>query len=156
MRISQQIFPRVVAIITTISKEGKPNAMTASFLIPISFNPKYIAVSISPKRYTFKLLREVPEFGVNILEKRQKELAWLCGATSGRNINKFEEFNIKMVKSDVIKPPLIDCPISFECILEFMKEFGDHYIVIGKVVKEHVRKKLFEPLLHYWGDKFNC
>jgi flavin reductase (DIM6/NTAB) family NADH-FMN oxidoreductase RutF len=35
-----------------------------------------------------------------------------------------------------------------------MKEFGDHFIVVGKVVEEHIRKAEFEPLLHYSGSEY--
>jgi hypothetical protein len=35
-----------------------------------------------------------------------------------------------------------------------MKEFGDYFIVVGKLVKEHIRKQEFEPLLHYTGNEY--
>jgi len=35
-----------------------------------------------------------------------------------------------------------------------MKEFGDHYIVVGKVVEEHVERGVFKPILHYSGKQF--
>ena len=50
MKISEQIFPRVVALICTSNKEKKPNVMTASFLMPISFEPKILSASIVPTR----------------------------------------------------------------------------------------------------------
>jgi len=68
MKISEQIFPRVVALICTSNKEGKPNVMTASFLMPISFEPTILAVSFHQK-YSFENLKEVPEFTLNILTK---------------------------------------------------------------------------------------
>ena len=145
MRISQQIFPRHVAIVVVGS-----NAMTASFLMPVSFDPKYIAFSISPKRYTFQLIQKEKYFSINMLEKDQKEIAIFCGTLSGRNVNKLEKLEVEEGKYTKI----IDCPISFECEKVFMKEFGDHNIVVGKVLKEKVRKKEFIPLLHYSGDKF--
>ncbi len=58
MRISEQIFPRVVILIC--STDGKKdNVMSASFLMPISFEPKYLAFSILPKRHTFKNLKKI-------------------------------------------------------------------------------------------------
>jgi len=154
MRISEEIWPRPVAILTTVSKEGRPNGMTVSFLMPISFEPKYVAVSVSPRRYSFQNLNEVKEFGLNVLEKSQKKLAEVFGTLSGRDEDKFEVAGVKPIKSEAIRPPLIECPISLECEVVFMEEFGDHYVVIGKVLREHVRKKEFEPLLHKSGDFF--
>ena len=47
MKISEQIFPRVVALICTSNKEGRPIT----------------------KKYSFENLKEVPEFTLNILTK---------------------------------------------------------------------------------------
>jgi flavin reductase (DIM6/NTAB) family NADH-FMN oxidoreductase RutF len=155
MKISQQIFPRVVALIVTISKEGKPNVMTASFLMPVSFEPKYLAFSIAPTRHSFKNLKEVKEFTLNICEENMLKEAKICGSYSGKDEDKFKLANLEIENSSKVKPPLIKkSPISFECEIEFMKEFGDHFLVVGKVIQEHVRKEDFKPLLHKSGDIF--
>ena len=155
MKISQQIFPRVVALITSIDKNGKPNVMSASFLMPLSFSPKLLAISVSPLRHTFSNLKEVKEFVVNVCSKDLKEAAMICGSYSGKEVNKFELANLEIEKAKKVKPPLIkNCPLSLECKIIFMKEFGDHWLVVGEVVEEHLRRKDFEPLLHISGDKF--
>jgi flavin reductase (DIM6/NTAB) family NADH-FMN oxidoreductase RutF len=154
MRISEQIFPRVVALIS--STDGKrDNVMTASFLMPISFEPKYLAFSVSPKRRTFENLKKIKEFTLNILSEEMKEIAKICGSYSGKEIDKFELAKLEKEKSKFVKPPMIkNCPISFECKIELMKEFGDHYLIVGKVLNETVRKKNFKPLLHKTGEIF--
>lgn len=155
MKISQQIFPRAVALIVTISKEGKPNVMTASFLMPISFEPKYLAFSIAPTRYSFENLKEVKEFTLNICSEDMLNEAKICGSYRGENIDKFKLANLETEKSFKVKPPLIkNSPISFECRVELMKEFGDHFLVVGRVVNEKVRKEEFKPLLHKTSDIF--
>jgi flavin reductase (DIM6/NTAB) family NADH-FMN oxidoreductase RutF len=155
MRISKQIFPRPIVLITTVDKEGKPNVMTASFIMPVSFEPKYIAVAISPQRYTFENLKETKEFVVNIASKEMKKKAEICGSYSGRTTDKFKLANLETENAKIVKAPLLkEAPISFECKLEFMKEFGDHFIVVGEVVEEHVRKQKFEPLLHCSGNDY--
>lgn len=94
MRISQQIFPRPVALIVTANKKNEANVMTASFLTPISFEPKYVAVAIGPKRYSFENLKEVPEFTMNLLSKEMKMEAEICGSYSGKNVDKFGKANL--------------------------------------------------------------
>jgi flavin reductase (DIM6/NTAB) family NADH-FMN oxidoreductase RutF len=153
MRISEQIFPRVVALICTSNKEGKPNVMTASFLMPVSFEPKVLAVSISPKRYTFENLKEVPEFTLNVLTKEMKEIAEICGSFSGKKFDKFKMAKLETEKSKKVLPPVIkDSPISLECKVLETREFGDHFLVIGQVLEEWVRKEKFIPLLHKTGE----
>jgi flavin reductase (DIM6/NTAB) family NADH-FMN oxidoreductase RutF len=155
MKISEQIFPRVVALICTSNKEGKPNVMTASFLMPISFEPKILAVSVSPKRYSFDNLKEVPEFTLNILARKMKEIAKICGSFSGRKCDKFRMAKLKIEKSKKVSPPVIkNCPISLECKVLKMKEFGDHFLVVGEVLEEWIRKEKFNPLLHKTGEIF--
>lgn len=152
MRISEQIFPRPVCLICTINKKGKPNVMTASFLMPISFEPKYLAFSISSKRHSFKNLKEVPEFTLNLLSKEMKKEAEICGSCSGKEVDKFKEANLICQKSRKVSPPTIKCPLSFECKIVKMEEFGDHFLVIGKVLEEWIREEKFNPLLHYKGN----
>ncbi len=154
MRISEQIFPRLVGLIVTLSKEGKANVMTASFLMPVSFEPKYIAFSVSPKRYTFKNLKERKELTLNLLGKEMKEEAIICGTYSGRELDKFKKANLITEKSKLVSPPVIKCPISFECKIAEIKEYGDHFLIVGKVLKEWSREEKFTPLLHLNGSVF--
>lgn len=155
MRISQVLFPRLVGLVTTCGREGKPNVATFSFIMPVSFEPKYLAFSISAKRYSFKNLEETKEFVLNIPTKDMLDKVWICGSYSGRDVNKFEKAKLETEKSKVVKPPRIKgCSVQLECKIEFMKEFGDHHIVVGKVVEEHVEKEKFEPILHFSGNEF--
>lgn len=129
--------------------------MTASFVMPVSFEPKYIAFSISPERETFKNLSETKEFTVNMVSKEMKKIAEICGSFSGREKDKFKLGNIEKERGELVKAPLVkESPISFECKVEKMGKFGDHFIVVGKVLKEHIRKKDFNPLLHKSGEIF--
>lgn len=149
MRISEMLYPRIVCLITSISKDGKPNVMTASFVMPISFEPKYLAISISPMRHTFQNIQEMKEFGVNVCSEEMKEIAKICGSYSGKEFDKFNLAKIKKENGKIIKAPLIkECPISLECEVEEIKPFGDHFLIVGKVLNEKIRKKDFRPLLH--------
>ena len=155
MRISEQIFPRVVALIVSTDENGKENVMTTSFLMPISFNPKYVALAIAEERLTFENIKKKREFTLNICSKEMKEKAIICGSISGRDKDKFELTKLEKEKSKIVKPSLIkESPISFECKMEFMEKFGDHWLIVGRVVEEHVRKENFSPLLHKSKDQF--
>lgn len=155
MRISQQIFPRPVALIVSIDKSGRPNVMTASCVMPLSFEPKYVAFSISPKRYTFSLLKETPEFTFNICDEALLEAAKICGTTFEKTEDKFRLAKLTKEPSGLVKPSTIKaCPISFECKVELMQEFGDHFLVVGRVLAERIRKEDFKPLLHKSGEIF--
>ncbi len=155
MRISKEIFPRPVALVATVNKDGKANVATFSFIMPISFEPKFVAFAVAPQRYTFENLKEVGEFSLNILKKEQLEIANICGSYSGRDKDKFELAKLTKEEGEKISAPLIkEAPISLECRVVFMEKFGDHYLVVGEVLREVVREEKFDPLLHYSGDEF--
>jgi flavin reductase (DIM6/NTAB) family NADH-FMN oxidoreductase RutF len=155
MRISQQIFPRPVALIATVDNKGRENVMSASFLMPLSFNPKYVAVAITPERHTFSNIKEIGEFTVNIATLDMLEQVRICGKYSGRDVDKFSMTGLTKVPSKKVRPPgIAESPITLECVVEYMGLFGDHYLIVGRVVEEHVRRTEFSPLLHYAGDSY--
>ncbi len=155
MRISQQIWPRPVVLVCSVNREGKPNVMTASFVMPVSFEPKYLAVSIAPQRYTFENLKETKELTINVCDVSMKKAAEICGTHSGRYVDKFELANLTKEPSRKISAPCIrEAPISFECVVDGMYRHGDHYIVVGEVVEEHIRRKDFVPLSHVTEDRY--
>jgi flavin reductase (DIM6/NTAB) family NADH-FMN oxidoreductase RutF len=155
-KISQLIFPRVVALITTCSKDGKPNVAAFSFLMPLSFNPKYVAFSIDPSRHSYSNLQEIKEFVVNIPTEFMLDKVWVCGSRSGREADKFSLTGLTMLESVKVRPPRIkECPVQLECLVEFDGEFGDHHLIVGRVVEEHVETMEFKPLTHYSGRVFH-
>ncbi len=88
-------FPQAVAVVG-IDK----NVMPAAWHTPISADPPLYGVLISPKRHTFELLQKKNGFTVNFLEHDQAHLIAKIGSTSGRDINKLNEFNIKFVPAE--------------------------------------------------------
>lgn len=154
MRISELISPRIVVLISTIDKQNRPNAAPFSFVMPVSFNPPIVAFCPAETRDTFKNICEIPEFVVNIpTDKMLKEIN-ICAKPFPRGVNEIKEANLTEEKSEKVKPPRIkECPVQLECKFIFKKKFGDHYIIVGKVLKEHVKGK-FNPLLHHSGNEY--
>ncbi len=51
------------------------NAFTAAWVMQVSFDPLLLALSINPHHSSYRLLREGRSFSVNVLNKRQLDLA---------------------------------------------------------------------------------
>lgn len=154
-RISALLYPRLTVLITTCDREGRPDVAAFSFFTPVSFEPKYVAFAVAPQRHTFSNLREVGEFVVNVPTADMLSKVWLCGTVSGRDADKFKLAGLTPVPSAKVRPPRVkECPVQLECVVEWMGEFGDHYLVVGRVVAEHVERAEYEPLLHYSGPRF--
>lgn len=152
MRISELVFPRPVVLLG-VSAGKKANFMTVSFISPISFEPKILGVSISPKRYSFELLKINDYFSINTCSKEMLDKAVLCGTHSGRDVDKTELAGLDVEFKDGV-PVLNNSPISLVCRKIDMKEYGDHYWVVGEVTEELIRYNTYDPLLHGTGGLF--
>jgi flavin reductase (DIM6/NTAB) family NADH-FMN oxidoreductase RutF len=76
------------------------------------------------------------------------ETALFFGSKSGRDIDKFAEFDCKHEPAKTIDSVLLsDAVANFECTLESETEAGDHIIFVGKVVCSHIntdsKKRLY-------------
>lgn len=136
-------YPKV-AVIVTASAGGKDNAMTAAWHTSISYSPPLYGVSLSPKRLTYQLILESKEFGINFIPFEQAKLAAQVGGISGRDMDKFERFDIgkeKALKTGI--PVLKDAYVTYECKLVDNKAYGDHVWVVGEVVAVHLLEESF-------------
>jgi flavin reductase (DIM6/NTAB) family NADH-FMN oxidoreductase RutF len=134
-------FPQTVALVGV-----KRNVMPAAWHTPISAKPPLFGVLISPKRYTYSLLEKETGFTINFLEHSQASLMAKTGSTSGKDIDKLKEFKIKFSSADEVGGMiLLDSYATYECEKFAMHEYGDHFLVIGKIVLIHYRKGLINP-----------
>jgi len=157
-------YPKVAAIITA-SYGGKDNAMTAAWHSSISFKPPIYGVSLSPKRFTYQLIRESKEFGVNFIPFEKASVAASIGGISGQKTDKFQELGIAWEKGIKTGVPLLkDAYACYECRLRDSQAYGDHIWVVGEVVATHFQEELLtengildlervKPLL-YLGSEF--
>jgi len=135
---------------------NESNLITAAMVHVFSLDPPMIGVGISPKRHSFDLLQEHGEFTVNIPHEDMLEKVKDCGSTSGRNTDKFEEFDLtKKQGGNIVVPGVSECPLFLECELAKSVETGDHHWFIGKVVgaKKSKEFKRDEAII-YWGGEF--
>jgi len=138
-------YPKIAAIITT-SARGRDDAMTAAWHSSISLNPPLYGIAITSKRFTYQLITESQEFGVNFIPIEKASLAAAVGGTSGQQMDKFERFNIERempLKTTV--PVLKDSYAAYECKLKDSKPYGDHLWIVGEIVAVHFLEEAFTP-----------
>ena len=138
-------FPAVATIVTAQAK-GRENAMAVAWHTSISFNPPLYGISLSPKRFTYQLIIDSKEFGVNFLPFEQAGLVASVGGSKGEEIDKFHKFDIakdRPVKTAV--PILKAAYAAYECKLVDDKGYGDHRLLVGEIVAVHLLKEAFAP-----------
>ncbi len=161
------LAPRPVAIITTIDKEGKVNAAPFSFIMPLSMEPAMLCFATDPEHDTYANIKEVPEFVANLPKEEIAKKLWITGKEFPKGVNELEKAELTQISSKMVRPPSIkECFARIECKVEDTREYGDHALVVGKVVNVDVDSNCYnldknllnvdaaKPLLHLGGSKF--
>ena len=136
-------YPKV-AIIVTAHAKGKDNAMAVAWHTSISSSPPLYGIAVSPKRFTYQLIADSKEFGVNFLPFAEAELVASVGGSKGYEMDKFHRFNIardKPVKTAV--PILKAAYAAYECKLVDDRSYGDHRLLVGEIVAVHWLEEAF-------------
>lgn len=140
-----QHYPKVAAIVTA-SARGRDAAMTAAWYSSISLKPPLYGIAIAPKRFTYQLITESREFGINFVPLEKASLAAAIGGTSGQQMNKFERFNIAKEKPVKTTAPILkDAYAAYECKLVDSRPYGDHLWIVGEIVAVHFLEEAFTP-----------
>lgn len=134
------ISPRIVYIVTTLDKQGRVNAAVFSNLTSVSIDPQRLVMAIYKKWDSIPNLRAVKEFVVNVPSKDLLDQVWICGDKYAGNpipagVSELKIAGLTELNSEKVKPPRIkECYGHLECIVEWIKDVGDHFLVLGTVV----------------------
>jgi len=142
------LHPRL-ALIVGSGKFGKDeNFMTCSWNTPILED--LIGIAIGNESYTFQLIKKYKQFSINILPFNKKDIIYKLGTTSGKEINKVKEFNLKVIKGKKTELPIIEDCIAFaECEVIKEIEFEELTFFVGKVLHLEYEKDLFDEKYGY-------
>lgn len=139
------MHPRLTVLVTCCDSSGKNNIITIAWSMPVSFSPPLFAISVSPKRYSYRLIKETGEFCINIPTMEIVKETLYCGRHSGYVFDKFHETKLTQLKANKIKPPLIrECVAHIECRVIKEVEAGDHSIFIGEALHASADKNAFD------------
>ena len=123
----------VVLVSTRVNKVNY--VMTCGTMAEVSHEPPLLAISICPARHTHDRILERKGFTVNLLSIKQKALAKICGSCSGRDVDKFNNYNIKYTLSNEGLPFIDGCLANIGCKLIASHSHGDHTIFVGEMIE---------------------
>jgi flavin reductase (DIM6/NTAB) family NADH-FMN oxidoreductase RutF len=159
---SNLLSPLPIVLIGSLV-DGRPNFLVIGYSAPFDFG-KHLFFSIYKKRHTLKGILEHKTFSTNIPSVELVDKVEICGSKSGRDIDKSKLFEIFYGESKTA-PMIEDCPISIECEVVEMLDYGHNYGIIGKVVKSYVDQsclvdgkldmRLVKPILWATGGDSN-
>jgi len=138
-------YPKIVALITSQAK-SRDNVMPSAWHTPVAVNPPLYGITVSPQGFTYQLIAESGEFGVNFLPLALARLAAAAGGCSGSEVDKFQRFNIARDKAAKTSVPILkDAYAAYECRLVEEKDYGDHRFLVGEIVAVHLLPEAFTP-----------
>ena len=138
-------FATGVTIITAMDAEGQPIGLTANSFTSVSLDPPLLLVCVANNAGSAAVLRDAERFAVNVLQIGQQP-------TSNRFAGKGEDrfANTPWEVGEFGTPVLTGSLSSFECARDAVHDGGDHFILVGRVLKAMFEPRR-DPLLYFRG-----
>lgn len=162
------VVPRPIAVVSTISPEGRLNVAPFSYFNVVSDSPMALGFSMTgpkPDRSDKDTLRNVRrpsqrgvgEFVVNVASEHYAAAVAAAGASLPYGTSEFEYGGITPAPSARVKPPRVaEAYASFECRTRRIVRIGHSHLVIGSVVHLWVRDELVDERLRIDADKLRA
>jgi flavin reductase (DIM6/NTAB) family NADH-FMN oxidoreductase RutF len=141
-------YPEQVVIAIAKDKASRANPITLGWTMIVSGAPPMMAIAVASTHYSIETIRHSKCFCVAFPSSEMADAALFFGSKSGRDIDKFAEFDCRHEPAKAIDSVLLsEAVANFECTLESETLAGDHIIFVGKVVSSHIntepKKRLY-------------
>ena len=141
-------YPEQVVIAIAKDKAGRANPVTLGWTMIVSGTPPMMAIAVAKKHYSIEAITHSKCFTIAFPSSDMADAALFFGSRSGRETDKFAEFDCKTESAKAIDSLLLaDAVANFECTLESQMPAGDHIVFVGKIVCSHTntepKKRLY-------------
>lgn len=145
LRDAMGCFATGITIVTALGDAGNPVGLTANSFTSLSLDPPLLLVCIANGAGSAPVLRSAEYFAVNLLQIGQQP-------TSNRFASKAEDrFAATPWHAGEGGVPVLDGSLgSFECRTHAVHEGGDHFILVGEVLRAEFDPRR-DPLLYFRG-----
>lgn len=144
----------------SVKANEKINTMTIGWgAIGYMWQRPILVVAVRYSRYTYSLIEKADDFSVSIpLNDDLKKSLAAAGTQSGKDINKFQQFQLTAQKGQQIESPVIgECNLIYECKTvykqpmnpemlddeiknKFYSDDDYHVIYFGEIVASYINK----------------
>lgn len=148
--MSAAITPRPIAWITTLSPEGRRNAAPYSFFNMMSAEPPLVAIGLMRRpdgsyKDSARNILDTGEFVVNLVSEPNAEAMNLTCIDAPPEFDEIAWAALDTAPSSAIAPPrLAPAPVSMECRLFEKVEAGQATVVLGEVLRFHIKDDLVD------------
>jgi flavin reductase (DIM6/NTAB) family NADH-FMN oxidoreductase RutF len=138
-------FATGVTIVTANAADGSPVGLTANSFTSVSLDPPLLLVCIANAAGSAATLKTASHFAVNVLQIGQQPAS---DRFAGKGRDRFADTAWEPGETGV--PVLKGSLSSFECEQQAVHDGGDHFILIGRVVRASFEPRR-DPLLYFRG-----
>ena len=138
-RPGNMLYPLPVVMVSVADEEGHDNIITVAWAGTVCTNPPMVSISVRPERYSYKMLTDTREFVINLTTEKLAFATDYCGVKSGRDVDKFKELRLTREKASHVGVPMIgESPVSIECRVREIQEYGSPSVFTADVLAVHV------------------
>ncbi|MGO8828098.1 MAG: flavin reductase family protein [Steroidobacteraceae bacterium] len=151
-KVYQLIEPGPVVLLTTAHR-GRVNVMTMSWHMMVDFEPPLIACVVSNRDYSFTALNVTQQCVIAVPPVELAATIVKIGNCSGRDVAKFERFELTPVPAERIAPPLIaECFANLECEVADARLVRKYNLFVLQVLKAWINPaKRASKTIHHRG-----
>ncbi len=146
------VIPRPIALVTTVSRDGQPNAGPFSFFNVLTHDPAIVAIGVenyADMRFkdTARNIRETGEFTVHICDNALVDQMEVCAINFGPEVNEMGEAGLATVPGQMVRSPhILAAPAALECRRHTTLQVGPaREIILGEVLGVYVRSDAVDP-----------
>jgi flavin reductase (DIM6/NTAB) family NADH-FMN oxidoreductase RutF len=146
--LTGSIAPLPIALISTLGADGIYNAAPYSLVLPISWKPPLVCVSIGSKKGekkdTLANIQFTKDFVINIMGDETIKPAIKAAGNYPSHVDEIEKVGLTAMAAETVKSPLIkEARVSIECRLSREMVLGEgeniRWIIFGEVVLVHIK-----------------
>ena len=148
-------YPQPLALLTAVGSDGLRNAMAVGWLMQASFEPPILAVAVSPKNYTHRLIEQTEAFVLSLAGQGQADLVLKMGTTSSGGTDKLAEMGVDAQPAPRTGCPMIEgAAVHFECQVERRVTIGDHSVFCGRILAAYVPEAPVQKIDNFGSQRY--
>ena len=149
--LSGLITPRPIALVTTLDEQGRLNAAPFSFFNVLGDSPPIVGFCPGDRgpgipKDTARNIRLTHEFVVNLVDEAIAQQMSACAASLAPGENELLHAGLTAAPCEAVKTArILEAPASLDCRHHSTIEIGDNRLIIGEVLRVHVRDGVLDP-----------
>lgn len=140
-------------VLLSTARKGQANVITLSWHTMMDFEPPLVGCVVGNRNFTFNILKSTKECVLNIPTVELAVKVVGCGNTSGRDVDKFQTFQLTPAPASRVQAPLVEeCYANLECRVVDATMVAKYNLFVLQVVKAWIDPSRRRPrTIHHMG-----